>query len=507
MRIAIGQVGHETNTFSEVPTTVESFESFEWVEEEGVLHRHRGVRDYLGGMIDRAEVLEIEVVPTFSAFAYPSGIITAETHEAIVSAIVRGLGRAEGVDAVCLSLHGAGVTEETDDLETDVLEAVRGIVGYSVPVVATLDLHANVTEGMLRETDALLGVNLYPHTDSYERGEEAISLTREILGGSVRPVMSLTRLPLMIPTSTTNLPPARIVNEACWEKEGEPGVLDCTFFHGFPYADIPVVGTSVLAIADGDEGLARRLSREMAEEVWKMREDFFPEMPSPEGGIKQALGEEVRPVVLNETSDNPGGGTPGDGTYLLRAMLEAGLEDACFALMNDPEVARMAHDAGVGSRVEVLLGGKTDSLHGEPLAVDAYVKCLTDGKFVQSSPMWRGLDVDHGPSARLRIGGVDVVVGSANAQVLDEQVFLLHGIDVADYKVVGLKSSQHFRAAFESVSERIITVDSPGLSTLKLSTFQYGRIRRPVYPLDAVDEPKFLTLPSTNQRKEKSSDV
>lgn len=502
MRIAIGQVGHETNTFSRVPTTVESFESFEWIEGEDVLRRHRGVRDYLGGMIDRAEALEIEVVPTFSAFAYPSGIITAETHEALVSAIVGGLKRARAVDAVCLALHGAGVTERTDDLETDVLEAVRGIVGDPVPIVATLDLHANVTEGMLREADALLGVNLYPHTDSYERGEEAVDLTRKILAGSVRPVMSLTKLPLMIPTSTTNLPPARTVNEACREKEAETGVLDCTLFHGFPYADVPVVGTSVLTIADGDEELARRVSREVAEDVWKAREDFFPEMPSPEEGVRRALGEKGRPVVLNETSDNPGGGAPGDGTYLLGAMLEAGLDDACFALMNDPEVARAAHRAGAGSRVEVLLGGKTDSLHGEPLAVDAYVKCLSDGKFVQSSPMWGGLEVDHGPSARLRISGVDMVVGSANAQVLDEQVFLLHGIDVADYKVVGLKSSQHFRAAFEGVAERIVTVDSPGLSTLRLNAFQYGKLRRPIYPLDEIAEPGFTTSPSTDQGKE-----
>jgi len=501
MRIAMGQVGHETNTFSEVPTTVEAFERFEWVEGEDVLRRHLGVRDYLGGMIDRAAALGAEVLPTFSAFAYPAGIITTETHEALVSAIVGGVERVGTVDAVCLALHGAGVTERTDDLETDVLEAVRGVVGDSVPIVATLDLHANVTEGMLREADALLGVNFYPHTDSYERGEEAVDLARKVLEGSVRPVMSLTKLPLMIPTSTTNLPPAKSVNEACWEKEKEPRVLDCTFFHGFPYADVPVVGTSVLAITDGDEELAHRVSREVAEDVWKARKDFFPEMPSPEEGLRQALSEKGRPMVVNETSDNPGGGTPGDGTRLLRAMLEAGLDDACFALMNDPEVARIAHDAGVGSRVEVRLGGKTDSLHGEPLAVEAYVKCLTDGTFVQSSPMWGGLNVNHGPSARLRIGGVDVVVGSANAQVLDEQVFLLHGIEVADYKVVGLKSSQHFRAAFEGVAQRIITVDSPGLSTLRLNAFEYRRIRRPIYPLDETAQPDFSTVSSTARQK------
>lgn len=496
MRIAIGQIGHETNTFSEVPTTVESFERFEWVEGEHLLRRHQGVRDYLGGMIARAEALGIETVPTFSAFAYPSGLITAETHEALTSAMVEALKKAGRIDAVCLSLHGAGVTEKTEDLETSVLEVVRNVVGNSVPVVATLDLHANVTQEMLEEADALLGVNFYPHTDSYERGEEAIDLTRRIAEGAIHPVMNLTSMPLMIPTSTTNLPPAKTVNETCWERERESGVLDCTFFHGFPYADVPVVGTSVLTITDGDEESARRASRHVAEKIWDLREDFFPEMSSPKEGIEQALGAKGRPIILNETSDNPGGGTPGDGTHLLAAMLKAYLEDSCFALINDPEVARTAHEAGVGSRIEVRLGGKTDSLHGEPLQVEAYVKCLTDGRFVQSSPMWQGLDVNLGLSARLRIGSVDVVVGSINAQVLDEQIFLLHGIDVTKYKVVGLKSSQHFRAAFEGVAARIITVDSPGLSTLQLNAFEYGRLRKPIYPLDEVREPEFSTFSS-----------
>jgi microcystin degradation protein MlrC len=500
MKIAVGQVGHETNTFSDVPTTVESFEGFEWVEGQDLLERHRGVRDYLGGMLARAEVSGVEVVPTFSAFAYPSGIITAETHVALRSALVRTLEAAGSVDAVCLALHGAGVSERTDDLETDILEAVRGVVGYSVPVVATLDLHANFTEGMVREADALLGVNFYPHTDSYERGEGAVDLARLIVEGSVRPVMSLTRIPLAIPTSTTNLPPAKTVNEICWEWEREQGVVDCTFFHGFPYADVPVAGTSVLAIADGDEDLARRVSAETAKKVWELREDFFPEMPSPEEGVRLALQVEGRPVVLNETSDNPGGGAPGDGTHLLKAMLDAGLDDACLAPLNDPEVARVAHEAGVGSRIEVLLGGKTDSLHGEPLRVNAYVKSLTDGRFVQSSPMWQGLDVDLGPSARLQIDGVDVVVCSMNAQALDEQILILHGIDFKDFKVVGLKSSQHFRAAFEDAAERIITVDSPGLSTLDLSAFEYHRLPRPLYPLDGVGEPQFPTYSLTGSR-------
>lgn len=490
-RIAIGQVGHETNTFSEVETTVEAFERFEWDEGEEILTRHKGVRDYLGGMISRAEELQMEIVPTFSAFAYPSGIITKETYEALKHSITERLEEAGELDAVCLALHGAGVADGVDDLETEILKAVREVVGYSIPIVATLDLHGNLTKEMLNKADALLGVHLYPHTDSYERGMEAVTVTQKMLEGGLRPAMSLTRLPLMVPPSTTNLSPAKDINEACWEWEREPAVVDCAFFHGFPYADVPIVGASVLVVTDGDKELARRVSAQVARKVWEAREDFFPPIPSPGEGVKQALKEEGQPIVLNETSDNPGAGTPGDGTYLLRAMLEEKLEGACFAPINDPEVARIAHEAGVGSRISVSLGGKTDSLHGEPMPIDAYVKCLTDGRFVQSSPMWQGLEIDLGLSARLQVGDVDVIVCSVNAQVLDEQAFLLHGINVEDYKIVGLKSSQHFRAAFEDLAERIITVDSPGLSTQQLETYDYARLSRPIYPLDEIREPSF----------------
>ncbi len=189
---------------------------------------------------------------------------------------------------------------------------------------------------------------------------------------------------------------------------------------------------------------------------------------------------EGQPIVINETSDNPGGGTPGDGTHLLRALLEEDLAQTCFGFIFDPEVAQTAHKAGVGAVINVKLGGKTDSLHGEPLEVLAYVKSLTDGQFIQSSPMWQGARVNLGKSARLRIGHVEVLVCSVKSQVLDEQNFLLHGIDVKKYKIVALKSSQHFRAAFESSSKKIITVDSPGLSTMNLFNFPYMQLARPI---------------------------
>jgi microcystin degradation protein MlrC len=487
MRIAIGQVAHETNTFSNVLTTVDLFKGSEWDHGDKVIERHSGVEDYLGGMIEKSNQMGIAVTPTFSAFTGPSGMITKETFETLKSELITNIRNAGAVDGICLALHGAGVAEGVDDLEGELLKALREVVGYELPIVVTLDLHANVTHLMVQESTALLGVNYYPHTDCYDRGCEAVELLVQIIKGQIKPVMHLAKLPLMLPTSTTYQSPAKDINEICWEWEKHPQVVDCTFFHGFPYTDIPNFGVTILSITNDDAALAEQSANDVARQVWNKRVEFTPTLPTPEDGIKQALAAEGSPIVINETSDNPGGGTPGDGTFLLKAMIEANAPNTCFGFIYDPEVVEMAHKAGVGSSTVVQLGAKTDSLHGKPLPLTVYVKCLTDGQFIQSSPMWRGLKVNFGRSARLQVGNVDVIVCSVRSQTFDEQVFLLHGIDVTTYKIVALKSSQHFRAAFQSIAKLIITVDSPGLSTCNFTAFDFKRISRPVYPLDSME--------------------
>ncbi|NOU89371.1 MlrC domain protein [Paenibacillus sp. LMG 31460] len=484
MKIAIGAVVNEINTFSSVETTVELFKQGEWERGETILSNHRGVRDYLGGMIDRAESLSIEVIPTFAASAEPAGKITRETYETIKSELATGIQGAGMVDAICLSLHGAGVVEGIDDMEGDLLQYVRSLVGYELPLIVTLDLHGNLTEKMVAEANVLLGVHLYPHTDCYERGAEAVEIAEQIVKGGLQTAMHLTKLPLMIPTSTTNLSPAKDINAICLEWEKHPEVIDCAFFHGFPYTDHPGVGVSVVVVTRGDQLLAKEVADDVANQIWAKREEFTPQFLSPAEGIRQALAAEGLPIVINETSDNPGGGTAGDGTYLLRAMLEANLQNACFAFIYDPEVAQIAHEAGVGATITVKLGGKVDKLHGEPIALTATVKSLTDGRFIISSSVGKGTHMDLGKSVRLQVGGLDILVCSVRTQVIDEQIYLLHGIDVNTYKIVALKSSQHFRAAFEPISNQIITVDSPGLTTLQFSFFDYKRLTRPIYPLD-----------------------
>ena len=484
-RIAIGEISHETNTFCADPTPVEPFKRFQWQRGEEIVAAHAGNRSYVGGMLDKTRELGLTAVPIFCTMTYPSGTITADAYAAMLHELLGGLQRALPVDAVCLSLHGAGVAEGVDDLEGDVLARVRALVGPDVPIAVALDLHGNITEAMVESADGLFGTMYYPHTDMYERGAEAVEFALRMLRGEIAPAMHLERLPQMITTCSTDLEPGNRLNKLCAEWETRPDLLDCTLFHGFPYADVPPVGMSVVAIADGDPKLAREAAQAVARAVWDAREEYRPQVLSPAEAIAAALAIDGGPVVINDTSDNPGGGSPGDSTHLLRAMLDAGLTDACYAFVYDPQTAALAHEVGVGQTVRVRLGGKTDAVHGTPIEAEAYIKGLTDGKFRYTTPMGRGMAADLGPMARLAIGGIDVLVASERNQVLDDEVFLLHGIDVRRRKIVALKSSAHFRAGYNHLAKSIITADAPGATTLRFEqAFTYARVRRPIWPLD-----------------------
>lgn len=488
MRIAIGQVSHETNTFCSIQTTTEIFKSTEWGSGKFLIETHEGVQDYLGGIIDCCKKHNAEILPSFTAYTPPSGIVTVEAFENIKKNLIAELKNVFPFDGICLAFHGAGVAEGIDDLEGELLKEIRKNFGYSVPIVVALDLHANLTELMVKEADMLLGVLEYPHIDSYECGYEAANFLIKIINKDIKPIMTMEKIPLLIPTFPTSLEPMKELNALCKSKENLEDVLDCTIYHGFPYTDIPDLGVAVLCTTNSNKTLSSTISKEISRKLWEDRELFNVKYPTPEEGIKKALQLEDSPVLLNETSDNPGAGTPGNGTHLLKTLINHKEIKSCFGFICDENVVDIAVANGVGSTILAFLGGKTDDLHGEPLEIKAYVKSITDGKFIQSSPMWKGLEVNIGTSVRLQVGHVDIIVSSQRNQTFDEQVFLLHGINIYQYKIVAIKSSVHFKAAFKDLIKEIITVDSPGLSTCNLQSFQYERVDKRMYPLSTEVE-------------------
>ncbi len=503
MRIAIGGLEHETNTYATEPMGTTGRSHFQSGSGEELLNA-RGQRTFLGGFVDAAEAAGHEIVPTFWAMAGPSGIIEAGAYAEMKQELLERLAAAGPLDGVALSMHGAGVVEGIEDLESDLAAAVKEVVG-DIPLVVPLDLHGNITPEMGEVIDLMLGVHEYPHTDSYDRGVECIELLPDLASGATRPTTAVVQMPLLLPTSTTDIQPAAGIRDRCLAAEAaDERVIDATFFHGFPYTDVAATGASIVVTTNNDPALAQQVAAEIAAEVWASRQEFLSEATPPNVAIdlaRRVLSEQGGPVVMNDTADNPGGGTPGDGTHLLLAMLDAELENACFGFVFDPAVATQAHEAGTGATIQVRLGGRHDDLHGAPVEASAYVKTLTDGRFIYTNQMLAGVRASYGPSARLVIGGdrrgengFDVIVTSRRSQTFDREVFLLHGIDVNTRSFIGLKSSQHFRAGFRDLATAMIAADSPGLTTREVTVFEHPSANRPLWPL----EPDLEWSPPTN---------
>ncbi|MBB4665131.1 microcystin degradation protein MlrC [Conexibacter arvalis] len=489
LRVAVGGIVHETNTFIPRPTTLATLRAADWLAGERLVAAYRGTGTELGGMLAAAERLGLEAVPAVYVAAEPGGLVSAEAYAAAAGALLDALAAAGPLDAVCLALHGAGVADGVDDLEGDLLARVREQVGPSVPVLATLDLHTNLTAAMVAHATALVPCLRYPHVDFEACGERAVELAAGCARGELRPVTAARSVPLLTPPTATDGGVGAELRAAAEAWRERPGVLHAAYLHGFPFTDVPAVGAAALVVADGDAALAEQGADALADELWRRRERLPVERPDAAAAVAAALravatGENGRPVVLAEVSDNPGGGAPGDGTRLLRAMVAAELPDACFGFLCDEAAAAAAHAAGEGARIALRLGGASGPAAGEPLAVEAEVVRLTDGRFRALHPMERGRQVDLGPSALLRIGTVEVIVASGRTQTLDEAIFALHGVDVARRAVVALKSSAHYRAWFAPRASAVIEADTGGATSAAVERLGHRRLRRPVWPLD-----------------------
>jgi len=483
VRIGIGGIHHETNQLLHTRTGERDFVVVRALDE--LVATTAGLRTYLTGMVDTIREVGATPVALLYAVAPPSGTIDGALYQSLKKELLDALRAGLPLDGVVLDLHGAAVAEEVDDVEGDLCSAVRDLVGPDVPVVATHDLHGNTTLREIAALDVLLGTEHYPHHDAYERGQEAVRALVAIHEGRLRPTAHLERLPLLLPPTTTYSGIGAEMVEVCRRAETIPGVVDCTFMHGFPYTDNPHVGAHVLVTTNDDAALAAHTAREVAGEIWRRRTEFMVEHVSAEEAVRRAMASPDRPVVINDTSDNPGGGTPGDGTHLLRALLAAGATRVAVSTIADAEVAAAAHRAGVGASIDVELGGKTDPMYGTPVVCRAEVKALTDGAGTPDHPLPAAWPFPLGPSALLTVDGVDVVVCSQPTQTVDPTPLLLHGVDPLELDVVVVKSSGHFRAGFAGVAAAIITADPPGMTTSRLSQLPpRTHAPWPLYPLD-----------------------
>jgi microcystin degradation protein MlrC len=494
MRVAIGGISHESSTFSAVPTTLEDFAQRALAEGPALLEQYAGTRTCPGGFIDAARDFDFTVVPTLVASAVPGGPVTAEATVELTRRLCEGLRWAldEGpLDGVLLALHGAMVSELDDDGERYILRQVREVVGPELPIVVTLDLHGNISQEMVDLVSVAVAYDEYPHTDTWRRGYEAGLLMARIVRGGVRPASALVKIPLLagLQRQYTHAEPMLGIKHLARDLENESGILNVSYLPGFPWADIPITGFSVIVAAEGDRLLAQRAASHLAQEIWNRREQFAVQPVPVDEAVRRAMAATEGPVVLADIGDNPGGGAPADGTVLLEALLRLGAKRAALAPIRDPEVVETARAAGEGAMITVALGGKTDERHGRPLEVTGRVVRLTEGRFTHTGPMSTGMTVDLGPTAVLELRGqrdgcVLVVVTTHRYQPTDLGIFRSQGIEPTAQQILAVKSSVHFRAAFGPIACEIIEVDTPGITNPRLDPAAYRKLPRPIYPFD-----------------------
>jgi microcystin degradation protein MlrC len=469
MRIAIGGFQHETNTFAPSKATLEEFvRGGGWpplLRGKDIFEGVAGINLPIAGFIEAMQGSRHELLPTAWAASSPSAHVTEEAFEHIAGLIVAAIRGAGPLDAVYLDLHGAMVTEHLDDGEGELLARVRAVVGSAIPVVASLDLHANVTRRMLEHADILIAYRTYPHVDMADTGGRVAHYLQKRLDGMPQPKVAAQRVPFLIPlqAQSTMLEPNQSIYAELARLQ-TANIAALSFTPGFPAADFPECGPLTLAYAE-DPATAERAAKRLREIVEEAEGDYDLPVFEPDACVKRAIQiaeRASRPVVIADTQDNPGAGGDSDTTGMLRALVANRARRAALGLINDPQAAKAAHAVGEGAQIDIALGGKSRIPGDAPFRAQFEVEKLSDGRFTCTGPFYRGARMNLGPCAVLRIGDVRVVVASEKPQLADQEMYRFIGIEPTEQAILVNKSSVHFRADFAPIAEEILVAKSPG---------------------------------------------
>jgi len=484
--IAVGGFQHETNTFAPHLAPFEAFERADsWpglTSGEALFDTMAELNIPLSGFIETAQQKGHRLQPLCWCAAEPSSYVTRDAFERVADIICSGLHAGALADAVYLDLHGAMVTEHYEDGEGELLRRVREIVGLSIPVVISLDLHANVTEGMVENSDAMTIYRTYPHLDMAATGARACELLEFLLSGH-RLHKAIRKIPFLFPLTSqcTDFEPCRSLYSALEPMSLRPGISDVDFATGFPPADIAECGAAVVAYGV-DQDAVEAVAEQLYQQVLDAEADFtFATFSADEAVLRAMDNDSDKPVVLADAQDNPGAGGTSDTTGLLEALVRNGARQAVIAILYDPEVAAKAHAAGIGAVLEIELGGKSGFPGVQPYPGKFAVEALGDGRFVFTGAMNLNSHAELGKMALLRVvdddSEVRVVVGSARAQCLDLAMIRHLGVEPIEQKIIAVKSTVHFRADFDPIAAETLVVISPGANYCKLTDMEYKNLR------------------------------
>jgi microcystin degradation protein MlrC len=495
MRAFTATLVTETNTFAPLPTGLSAFHAPGHYFKAGT---HPPEPTALSSWMltaarERARRDGWALAEGMMAFAEPAGPTTREAWDTLREELLADLRAAMPVDLVLLGLHGAMVAEGCDDCEGELLHLVRGIVGPDTVVGALLDPHNHLSEAMVRHADVLVEIKEYPHTDFKERSLELIDLCVATVRGDIRPQAAVVDTAMALVIHTTREPGRGLVARM-QALEGRDGVLSVSLTHGFAWGDVPDMGTKVLVYTDArqDPGGAsgRAVAQQLADGLHALRDHFSPATLGL--GVDAALDAALAdpgpasgrgPAVLADGSDNPGGGAAGDSTVILRRVLERRLQGVALGPLWDPQAVRIAFDAGRGARLPLRLGGKVSPLSGDPVDAECEVLALRRGMTMSGLD---GLPIPLGDCALVETAGVKIVLATLRTQAFGTDLFTGLGVNLAQQRLVVVKSSQHFHAAYAPIASSVVYVDAPGSCSGRLGTLPYRRIRRPKWPLDGA---------------------
>lgn len=511
MRIAIAMMSHETNTFSPVVTDLARFSAglTEPLAGTPALEVYRGTASCLGGYIEVAEAQGVDIHMSIAAAAPPSGPVEDDCFEYLCDAI---LASASQCDAMLLDLHGAMVTKSFNDGEGELLRRLRERVP-GLPIAVSLDMHANITQQMVSNCTLLTGYQTYPHIDMDETARRSANLFFEHLAGRFEPTMvwgNAPMLPHVMRQGTDDEPNKSLQRRLIALEQEETQAI--SLFTGFPHADIPDAGLSVVAVTNGDVAKAERIRDALLDSAWEQREKFVYQ-PEPladslnrAASLATSTEQQDGPVVILDHYDNTASGGTMDTTEVLAAVLEQGLEDVAVFGFYDPDTVDAMVAAGVGNRVTVDLGGKLPmpalKQGSQPLRLTGQVKLISDGSFPATVAMSRGLTLNMGRSAILSLpNAVDVIVVSRHIEPFDPGCFRSMGIEPSERRYLMLKSRVHYRVGFREMAKAVVECAGCGVCTSDYSQLEFNQVRRPIYPLDGVNANRRLARTVYEQRK------
>ena len=499
MRIAIGQLWQETNTFNPLPTTRRDFEDFGVVRGGEIIEQFHDTNE-LGGFIQslRAWPERPEIVGLVRLPAWPSGRATGETFRWLRDELVDALRRALPVDAVLLALHGAMVAEGCPDVEGEILASLREVLGPRIPLVATLDLHANVTRRMVRASDALVLFHTAPHVDVFQTGQRAAALLRQVVIEGARAVTAFQKIPAVVPAERANTEDPTSVSHAFKARlqalEALPGILTAGLATVQPWLDIPELGTAVVVTTDGDADRASAACAALADDFWQRRRDYLPTLTPVAEAVRRGHDNHDGLTVLSDPSDATTSGATGDSTWLLAELLKYDWQRAALVTLVAPEVVAAAERLGIEAIFHGSVGGVRDRRFSRPLRLTARVENLFDAKFVLSGHLARNLPIDMGRSAVLQCGNVRIVATSRSGPHFAPQLFQAAGLDPFAAQVLVAKSPCGFRAAYAAAAREIVVVAAPGCAPSDFWRYEYEHIDRPLWPWDEIGPWKAVPL-------------